>query len=101
MVLVLCYPGGRIQGLRKDEEYRFSNGTGGRSKKQSDCAVPGPQGGHRLARGTGCGSEPAYFRVDGALQDARKRSPLAQRSAADGGAAPPVVGLFAQPKSGT
>ena len=101
-----CGPGGpphrvvlsyeRTKRLRTDEEYRFPNGTGERSKAKCYIAVPGPQVGHRLARGTGCNPEPAHFRASGPFQDASERPPLTQRAATDGGASPPVVGLPAQ-----
>jgi len=87
--------------LRIDEEYRFSNGTGWRSKNQRNFEVPGPQNGHRVARGAGGNPEPAYCGIDGAFQIAQKRSPFAQRSAADGGPPPAVIGLPAQPQPGT
>src|SRR6266853_4627566 len=86
--------------LRIDEEYRFPNAAGERSKKQSNFTIPGPQNRYRVARGAGCHPEPAYFRADRAFQDAQERSPLAQRTAADGGASPPVAGLSPERKSG-
>src|SRR6266851_5301657 len=86
--------------LRRDEEYRFPNAAGERSKKQSDFTIPGPQNRYRVARGSSCHPEPAYFRTDGAFQDAQKRPPLAQGTAADGGASPPVAGLPPERKSG-
>src|SRR5579862_4201678 len=95
---VLSYE--RTKRLRKDEEYRFPNAAGERRKKQSNFTVPDPQNRYRIARGASCHPEPAYFRIDGAFQDALERSPLAQRTAADGGAPPPVAGLPPEGKSG-
>jgi len=48
--------------------YRFSNGTGWRSKNQRNFEVPGPQNGHRVARGAGSHPEPAYCGIDGTFQ---------------------------------
>src|SRR6266446_967432 len=86
--------------LRIDEEYRFSNGTGWRSKDKRNSKVPGPQERHWIARGAGSNPEPADLRVDGAFQDAQEGSPLAQRPFADGGASPAFIGLPAQPQPG-
>src|SRR5580698_4167733 len=79
--------------LRIDEEYRIPNGTGERSKDQDNYSVPGPQNGHRFARGPGCNPEPAHQRANGAFQIEREGPSFPQGSPTDGRTAAPFARL--------